>query len=160
MGRSEWGVLVRSQADVDTANQLVKQHNESPSDIKGEDLTIRGAIRFKGQVFLCIGNGGGEGYSTQFLNANKPAHMTILWPFDKPAGWIECQEYLWQRQSKTCVVNVPGLPDTADNEIIRGLEPREPPSRTPRDDFFDMLEAVLPAMVPGARVIGRGYRPG
>ena len=158
MGKSEWGVLVRSQADMRTVVQLVLQHNMLKEEDKGENLRMHSVIRYRGQLFLCLGNGGGADITTAFLNAHKPAHMTVLWPFDKPPGWNECTDYVWQAAHGVALkVFTRGLPDVSPPAPVPGLEPREPPARTIRDDVCDALMQAMQAYSTPAEV-RIGYR--
>lgn len=148
MGRSEWGLLVRSQQDMDTVEQLVSSHNRADWDDRGEDLAIgNNVVRFRGQLFMCIGNGGAAKQTSRFLNANRPDHMTIIWPFVEPQGWSQCRDYVDQQRARE------SLPATnAATDPIPGLEPCNPPARDFRDEMTAALMAGLQAKYGPANV--------
>lgn len=127
----------------------------------GETLHIECAIRFRGHVFLCMGNGGGAKLTSAFLRARLP-DVTILWPFVKPAGWIECQNYVWdapdngaQPSGDELAAALPGLPEATPAEGLQGeLAPTDPPARDLRDEMFDATQAVLACMMAQGELTG------
>lgn len=175
MGKSEWGVLVRSLEDARAVLDAVSLHNakareqaamtdeelSAVSEEVGEDLECYAAIRFRGRVWLCVGNGGGAKLTSAFLHA-RLADKTILWPFAKPEGWNECEAYVWQASSRGAAagragdaglvgaLRVAGVPDTFEGfaegfvEEDADLQPTPPPSRDVRDDFADMIASMFP----------------
>ena len=147
-------MLVRNQQDLETVLRLVSNHNKAERDDKGEDLEIGSVIRFKNQLFVCLGNGGGAGKTSRFLDASRPSHMTILWPFAKPEGWNECEAYVWLARSNVPLLRAVTLPTAASTDPIEGLEPCSPPERNARDD---VLQALMASLGPGVR-ISTGYQ--
>ena len=93
MGRSEWGIRLRSKQDARDAFTALRQHNELGfADARGEDLEVNAVLRYKGGLWLAVGNGGGRDDSSRFLDAHLPAHIDVLWPFAKPDAWRECDD--------------------------------------------------------------------
>lgn len=141
-------MLVRSQQDVDRVEQLVSSHNRADWRDKGEDLDIKDImVRFRGQLFMCLANGGGSKQTSRFLNANRPNSMTFLWPFAKPQGWRECRAYIDRPRARELLPPT----NTATNPVP-GLEPCNPPERDLRDDMNDALLANLQAHFGAANV--------
>jgi hypothetical protein len=113
MGHREWGVLLRSRNDVRDALEVVQRHNQQeqrygqawaewseagragsePDDIVGETLNVNSFLRFHGQVYVCRNSGGGS-LTSAFLHQHLPPHIEVLWPFDKPEGRRDCDDYI------------------------------------------------------------------
>lgn len=131
MGNSEWGLLVRSQQDMDTVEQLVDDHNDLDwdDDDRGEDLRVNSVLRFRGHLFVCLGSFGGRDYTSRFLEKHTPESMVIFWPFAKPVGWYECDEEVpWPEARDSLPPTAATTPNSgpAATTPIPGLEPCSP----------------------------------
>lgn len=58
----------------------------------GCDLRVGAVLRFRGHFWVCMQNDGGANSTTAFLR-ERLAGATILWPFAKPDGWYDCNDY-------------------------------------------------------------------
>lgn len=142
-------MLVRSQQDLRAVLRLVSDHNKAIWDARGEDLEISSVIRFRGQLFVCLGNRGGAGRTSRFLNHHRPTHMTILWPFAKPEGWNKCEAYVWMATSNVPFLRATSLPEVSSTDAIPGLKPCDPPDSDVRDDI---LQTLLASLGPGVNI--------
>lgn len=98
MGRSEWGVLLESKADYDRLQELILAHNEEKDwDKRGEDLAFVSILLFEKRPFAILQNGGGGPCTSDFIALKGVNFSTIYYPFEKPDGWFECQNYAWTR---------------------------------------------------------------
>jgi hypothetical protein len=98
MGRSEWGFPIISQQNLDDVRAVMRAHNTAPPAEVGEELTLGGVLRYQNQLYLYLMNQGGRDYTERFIRSHYPG--TVLWPFDKPVWWRECNDYVWQAKSK------------------------------------------------------------
>lgn len=101
MGRSEWAFPISSKADVEEVLAFVKLHNKL--DIS-EELEAYCILQNKStkQYYLCVGNEGGRGQTSQCLLLYYPKHANVLQPFSKPKWyWDDTKiNYFWQKQSE------------------------------------------------------------
>ncbi|PRW33153.1 hypothetical protein C2E21_7769 [Chlorella sorokiniana] len=115
MGGSEWGVLCRSKAEARRVLQAAQEHNDCCKDVVlcqqvGEVLTCNCILRFHGLPFLCLSNLGGRTYTNKWL-WERLSDIPIFWPFNKPPGWHECEDTMWEAND-----HPPGPPPA-----VRGL---------------------------------------
>lgn len=142
MGRSFFAFLVRSQEDLKAVRELEQKHNTLANDAKetdsvGEDFDpeMEYLLYFQEEYFLILGNHGGGSLTTGWLSKNKQAEMVIVYPFDKPKGWMECQNVYNGRTMRELLEKLPEK--TPETECK--FKVKEPPSRTPYDEISDFL---------------------
>ena len=96
MGRSEWGICVSSRKEYHKVMKVVRDHNKAPcnSIFTGEELRVneRGLLNFNGEYYVLLSNGGGGAESSAHLKFWLP--FKILYPFDKPDGWHQCNDFV------------------------------------------------------------------
>lgn len=93
-------MLLKSAADARDAYRVMEVHNRPEmglADQAGEPLCAYAMLRFRGKLWLCIGNGGGRTLTSAFLRQHLPDHV-ILFPFTKPSGWDACQDFVLAAQ--------------------------------------------------------------
>lgn len=100
MGFSEWGVEIKSQAELERVKALVKAHNELKwgNPQRGEDLEFYAVLNFQGKKFALVCNGGGGQLTRLFVKQYPYKFASIYQPFEKPAGWREAGDYVWKKQ--------------------------------------------------------------
>lgn len=166
MGKSEWGVRLQSKEDARAVWRVVLQHNQDelasgarwdawvaggrqgpePEDVTGETLTMGPVLRFRGGVWLAIGNRGGETAASKYLHERLPGHIAVQWPFHKEAGWRECRDYLLD--GPTTLVRVLALPELEAQppRATRRRRPRlrdPPPITNPRTEIGDAFRLAF-----------------
>jgi hypothetical protein len=99
MGRSEWAIRVTSNDDIERVLKFIDEQNSSPDS--GEGLVLTCLLRFNDKIWACVVNGGGRDETSNFLNNWFQDSTEIYYPFQKPAGWDECVDYIWSRTSQT-----------------------------------------------------------
>ena len=138
MGRSEWGIRVTSNADIEHVQGVVAAHNalatsaaelpeikydggggddddgayaSQPRYEVGEELGIYALLRYHGGIWLCIGNGGGAEETSCFLKKHLSSRMTgdMLCPHAKPPGWYTCTDYVWQAENRDDAIPLASL---------------------------------------------------
>lgn len=126
-----------------------------PAAQVGEDLDVTCVLRFQGRLWMCLGNGGGGSLTSSFLHSRLPRH-TIYWPFGKPAGWLDCQDYVRRNGKPGCApldelaAALPLPEDTPTDPLPVELAPTPPPESDVRDDFIQALLASLPGLMSSA----------
>ena len=97
MGKSEWGIVVRTKADAQRVLDVAAEHNAYPDyDVVGEPIEVYALLRFRGHIFIILGNGGGRESTAQWLVTKLPSKTVIWHPFRKPKEFCECRDYAWQ----------------------------------------------------------------
>jgi hypothetical protein len=100
MGRSEWGFLIKTKEDLDHVLELVDEHNSR--DDLGEELELTCIFKYRNKLYLCIGNGGGRSFTSEFIDKKYKGELCYH-PFDKPKWWmnLDKQQIMWKADSKT-----------------------------------------------------------
>lgn len=105
MGLSEWGILIRTNHDITLLKQCICDHNSNEEEGEvGEELDLYCFLKFNNNIWACIGNEGGRNFTSNFLDRWYNEHnipINIYYPFDKPNGWSECKDYIWQGKLDT-----------------------------------------------------------
>jgi hypothetical protein len=93
MGRSEWGFLITCKKDVNEILKMVHSHNSSKK--YGEDLEVCSIIKHdeNDKYYLCVTNGGGRDFTTEFIMSNYADINNVYFPFEKPEWWNNEKEY-------------------------------------------------------------------
>jgi hypothetical protein len=102
MGLSEWGIRITNRKEYADALRLINMHNESDPEEVGEDLEFYAVIKFEGALYMCCGNSGGRSYTSNFLERHDHTGLLIYHPFEKPPGWFECEDYVWESEGDDC----------------------------------------------------------
>src|SRR6476659_4189004 len=98
MGQSVWTFLIRSKRDLAKVYELKDQHDQlSAHGVVGEPFETVYSMYYKGRWWLNLGNGGGSGATTDWLQVNVPSDMVVLWPFAKPSSWIQCKKVYFEK---------------------------------------------------------------
>ena len=113
MGNSEYAVKVNTPQDIQYWLQVIEDHNEHAKQdvscgdeyVAGEEIYLTCVLdfsnaytrskRFQGR-YLVFGNGGGRCSTSSFLEKRQRPKDVILYPFDKPDNWFECNDMLWK----------------------------------------------------------------
>lgn len=144
MGKSYYSFLIRSQEDLAAVRELEKKHNEAKEGEAGEefDSDSEYMIKFEGEYFLILTNGGGCEMSMKFLRETKPKLMVIFWPFNTPQGWFDVDTKFLYKKGKQMNKVLKKLPEKTPETECK-FKPNNKPVRTPRDDIYDMLKAAF-----------------
>lgn len=96
MGRSEWGIEITNQDDLDALRSLIDQHNILEIS---EDLELYSIITYQGHKYACLGNGGGRDQTSHFIENYRYKFHVVYYPFGKPDWWINGTESIWKAKS-------------------------------------------------------------
>ena len=99
MGRSEWGICVTSNDDIKRVLKFIEDHNSSHNS--GEELKLTHLLRFDNKIWACVVNHGGRDNTNEFLDDWFQDSTEIYFPFQKPVGWNDYQDYVWSQISQT-----------------------------------------------------------
>ena len=99
MGRSEWAICVTSNDDIKRVLKFIEEHNSSSK--AGEELKLTYLLRFDNKIWACVVNHGGRNNTSNFLNNWFQDSTEIYFPFQKPLGWNDCQDYVWSHTTQT-----------------------------------------------------------
>ena len=97
MGRSEYGIRIKNDADWNEVIELVEVHNNGPEEEMGETLELYAVLQHKGKYYAIMGNGGGRSFTSAFMT--KWTDLKIYHPFEKPDWWMDCEDYFYQRKA-------------------------------------------------------------
>lgn len=114
MGRNEWGFRVKNKKELHKAIYLLRDFNRYTKEkgLEGEQMKMLGILRHKhGKLtsyYLLVVNYGWGADQANFI-LERWNHDDILLPFQKPAWWAKCQDYVWQWDDEN--PSVPMLPN-------------------------------------------------
>lgn len=98
MGRSEWAIQLVVPEDILQLICVINEHNNMPAET-GEELTLKSVLLFKRRAFAILVNSGGRDLTNRFLSKKYGTDL-VLWPHEKPEGYYNCQDYIWQRTTE------------------------------------------------------------
>ena len=116
-------------------------------------------LRFKGQLWITLCNGGGATLTTQYLHEHLPDHLEVKWPFHEPKGWFECRDYLTGDTEEECtleeVLRLPDLPDKGQESAEKLAARPPPPDWDPRKALMEAFQVMAASgqLGPGVRVL-------
>ena len=113
MGRSEYGFLIRNQAQLDEVLKVIQGHNDADQAAfcrreVGEKIGYNSILKHNatGELYFCCGNGGGGRDTCNYIMRNyKFRAGEVVWPFAKPSWWWDEDKYTyaWMANHETDV---------------------------------------------------------
>lgn len=93
MGNREYGVLIKTVAELHHLVAMVDEHNRQNAarvDTGSEDLYWGKAIINRRKLYICLHSGGGDAeyWMKQYMREHGFA-LKVFWPFEKPNWWGE-----------------------------------------------------------------------
>ena len=116
MGFTSFAIRIQSPEDLAYWEDVIHKHNthENPDEV-GEELDMYAVLRWTTKskaarpkvpsgLYLLAGSGGGRSYTSAFLWKNRHSRDdVILGMDDKPAGWYECEDFVWKKDEENAV---------------------------------------------------------
>jgi len=137
MGKSEWGIQINSDKNLNSLKKIVSDHNDKFS----EKLEIYCIIHYDNKLYACIGNLGGREQTTEFIKNHSDFDFAEFYePFNKPTWWNDCQDYIWKSNTDKLVASPSeDLPKVASpsEDLPKVASPSEdlPKVASPREDL-------------------------
>jgi hypothetical protein len=103
-------------------------------------------LRFQGDLWLTLGNGGGATNTTQFLHKHLPKRLTVKWPFHEAEGWFDSKDYLAGTDREITLEDVLALKELPESDVWSDAKVQEceaPPTWDARSLFMDQIAQML-----------------
>jgi hypothetical protein len=101
MGTTEYAIRLPTIKNAEHVIEVINAHNTHDDfDEVGEEIYITGYLNFNDECYMVATNGGGRSYTSEWFDCCFMPEIEWYGMCDKPEGWYECEDYIWESKSE------------------------------------------------------------